>query len=409
VDKPRKASLARCEIIKSMPIIADDGNNPYGSCGENQRVESIMQVVEAFSSSYAQARVKFLDAAREAGLPVTSYPHPLPGRDGEVLALDVALDGPPDADQLLMLSSGCHGVEGYCGSGVQVAALYDAAFRASCAAAGVAVLYLHALNPYGFSYIRRLTHENVDLNRNFQDFSKPLPENRVYRDLHSLLLPDKWPPGPLNVAALAWYVVTHGMKAGQAAVSGGQYEFADGLFYGGVAPTWSNQALRQVLRAHAAHAGRLAWIDLHTGLGAAGACERGFAGKSDDHAGMARARQWWGGNGATPITTFGDGSSVSAPLTGLMWSAVFDECPNAEITAIGMEFGTKSLLQVLQALRAEQWLTNHPGAPAAQAAQIRQDLRDAFFVDTPDWKEKIVSQARQAMLQAIDGLNSAKN
>lgn len=365
-----------------------------------------MQVVEVFSSSYAEARAKFQGAARAAKVPVISYPHPLPGCDGEVLALDVALDGAPGADKLLLVSSACHGVEGYCGSGVQVFALHDAAFRTRCAAAGVAVLHLHALNPYGFSHTRRLTHENVDLNRNFQDFAKPLPENPAYRELHPLLLPDKWPPGPLNVAALARHVATRGLKAVQAAISGGQYEFADGLFYGGVAPSWSNQALRRVLREHADRAGRLAWIDLHTGLGAPGACERGFAGRSDDHAGMARARRWWGGGGATPITRFGDGSSVSAPLTGLMWSAVFEECPNAEITAIGMEFGTQPVLQVLQALRAEQWLANHREASAAQATRIRQDMRDAFYVDTPAWKQKIVSQSRQAMLQAVDGLNS---
>jgi hypothetical protein len=59
---------------------------------------------------------------------------------------------------------------------------------------GVAVLYVHALNPYGFSHIRRATHENVDLNRNFHDFSKPLPVNEAYRELHPLLLPDQWPP-----------------------------------------------------------------------------------------------------------------------------------------------------------------------------------------------------------------------
>ncbi len=369
----------------------------------------MMNLVDAFSSSYAQARAKFLEAARQAGLPVTSYLHPMPGRDGESLALDVALDGALDADKLLIVSSGCHGVEGYCGSGVQVLALHDEVFRRRCAAAGVAVLHLHALNPYGFSHTRRFTHENVDLNRNFQDFSKPLPQNPAYRDMHALLLPDKWPPGIVNVAALAWYIATRGMKAVQAAVSGGQYEFADGLFYGGIAPTWSNQTLREVLRKHAGRARHIGWIDLHTGLGASGACERGFAGKSDDAAGLARARQWWGGDGATPIATFGDGSSVSAPLTGLMWSAVYDECPQAEITAIGMEFGTLPLKQVLQALRAEQWLTRHPQAPAAQAAQIKQDLRDAFYVDSADWKEKVVKQAQQAMLQAVDGLNSTTN
>jgi hypothetical protein len=47
-------------------------------------------------------------------------------------------------------------------------------------------------------------------------------------------------------------------------------------------------------------------------------------------------------------------------------------------------------------------LTRHPQAPAAQAAQIKQDLRDVFYVDSADWKEKVVNQAQQAMLQAVD-------
>ncbi len=365
-----------------------------------------MQVVDAFSSSYRQAREKFLNAAANAGLTVTSYPHPLPGRDGEALALDVVRDGAADADKLLIVSSACHGVEGYCGSGVQVFALHDEAFRAQCAAAGVALLYLHAINPYGFSHTRRVTHENVDLNRNFQDFSQTLPVNEAYRKLHPLLLPDKWPPGALNAAALAWYVAGHGMRAFQTAMTSGQYEFADGLFYGGSAPTWSNLALRRALREHAAGVRQLAWIDLHTGLGPCGHGERGFAGKSGDHAALARARAWWG-RGATPVTSLDDGSSVSAPLRGLMWFAPYDECPQSEITAIAIEFGTQPALKVVQALRAEQWLNLHPQTGAIQAAQAKKALRDAFYVDTADWKEKVVSQAREAMLQAFTGRVSA--
>ena len=104
-------------------------------------------IVEAFSSSYAEARKKFLEAAAAAGLPIESHAHPLKGRDGEDLAMDVVRDGPADAKKLLIVSSACHGVEGYCGSGVQVAALHDAEWRAKARDAGVATLYIHALNP----------------------------------------------------------------------------------------------------------------------------------------------------------------------------------------------------------------------------------------------------------------------
>ena len=188
--------------------------------------------------------------------------------------MDVARDGPADADQLLIVSSACHGVEGYCGSGVQVFALHDAEWRAKARDAGVATLYIHALNPYGFSHVRRFTHENVDLNRNFQDFSKPLPVNTAYREVQPLLLPEQWPPGPENQAAVAEYIATKGEAAWQAAISQGQHEFPQGVFFGGTEPTWSNRTLRQVLRQHGAAASKIAWIDLHTGLGPCGHGER---------------------------------------------------------------------------------------------------------------------------------------
>ena len=133
---------------------------------------------EHFSQSYAEARGKFLDAADRAGLDVQSHAHPMRGRDGEPLAMDVVRDGPADAKSVLLLSSACHGVEGYCGSGVQVKLLHDTTWRDAVRASGVAVLYVHALNPYGFSWWRRTTHENVDLNRNFHDFSQALPVNK---------------------------------------------------------------------------------------------------------------------------------------------------------------------------------------------------------------------------------------
>src|SRR5688572_14398733 len=98
---------------------------------------------DCFAQSYAAARAKFLEAAESAQLEVHPHVHPQRGRDGETLALDVVRDGPADAANVLLVSSGCHGVEGFCGSGIQVAMLRDAAWRAHTRKAGVAVVYLH--------------------------------------------------------------------------------------------------------------------------------------------------------------------------------------------------------------------------------------------------------------------------
>lgn len=362
-----------------------------------------MDLINAFSPSYATARVKFLGAAAAAGMVIESHEHPLKGRDGEVLATDAARVGSADAQHLLIVSSGCHGVEGYCGSGVQVFALHDREWLDKAAAAGVAVLYIHALNPYGFSHIRRTTHENVDLNRNFQDFSKALPVNTDYAGLHEQLLPAVWPPDDANTRAISDFIAQHGMARFQAAVSQGQHAFPDGLFFGGTEPTWSNLTVRKILRQHGHRAQRLAWIDLHTGLGPDGHGERIFACR-DDAVALARARQWWSGGGATPVTSFYDGSSTSARITGLMSYGAYEECPQAEYTSIAMEYGTKPLPEMMMALRAEHWLHKHPEAASDMAREIKQQLLDAFYTDTDSWKGQIMAQARQSMFQAIDGL-----
>ena len=362
-------------------------------------------VTEAFSPTYAQARRKFLQGCVKAGLTVETHPHPLTGREGEALAMDVAYEGPADAENLLLVSSACHGVEGHCGSGVQVFALHDAEWREKARAAGVGVLYVHALNPHGFSYSRRVTNENVDLNRNFMDFSQPLPVNAAYAGLHPLLLPEEWPPSAQNQAELEAWIGEHGVVAYQAAVSGGQYQFDDGVFFGGTAPTWSNRTFRHVLQTHAQKAQRLAWIDLHTGLGPNGIGERIFACR-DDAAAFARANAWWGAE--TPVTSIYDGSSTSALLTGLNWGAIYAECPQAEYTGIALEYGTLPILEMTGALRADHWLHKHPEAAPELADAIHARMREAFYTDTDAWKGQIISQARQAMFQAVDGLTGAR-
>jgi hypothetical protein len=352
-----------------------------------------------FSQSYAEAREKFLAAAQAAGLDVESKPHPLRGRDGEPLAMDLVRDGARDAERLLLISSACHGVEGFCGSGVQVALLRDDAWRRAVREAGVAVLYLHGLNPHGFSWWRRVTQENVDLNRNFHDFSQPLPASPAYDEIAALVVPPTWPPSAEVNAQVARLVAERGMAALQAAVSGGQYSHEEGLYYGGRNPTWSNLTLRQVLREQAGRCRRLGWIDLHTGLGPSGHGERIYAGP-DDAAELARARAWWGED----VTSIYDGSSSSALLTGMMWRAAGEECPQAETTSIALEFGTVPTMDVIDALRADQWLENHPETDAAKRDAIKRQVRDAFYTDTPEWKRRIVEQAHDAAGQALRGL-----
>ena len=356
-----------------------------------------------FASSYAVARDKFLAAAAARGARTFRHVHPSErGSVGEELSIDLAEIGDERATALLLLTSATHGVEGFCGSGCQVALLRDDDFVAAVERSGVAVLMLHALNPYGFSHLRRANEDNVDLNRNFVDFSAQLRSAPGYDEVHALLLPATWPPPAESEAGLQAWIRNHGEKAFQAAVSGGQHAFADGMFYGGNRPTWSNACLRAVLRARAAPRRRLGWIDFHTGLGPRGHGEKIYSGR-DNAADIARTKAWWGED----VTSFFDGSSASAHVTGIISEAARDECRGTELTAMALEYGTYPLPQTLQALRAEAWLHNHPDAPAEQGEAIKRAMRDTFYVDGDDWKAMVCEQARVACLKGIAALSPA--
>lgn len=334
---------------------------------------------------------------------VNRHIHPIVrGAAGEELSIDVASLGNASAPAMLLLISATHGVEGFCGSGCQVGLLHDVEFLAAARNSGVHVVFLHALNPYGFSHLRRTNEDNVDLNRNFRDFATPPAPNARYADVHDFVVPATWPPTPENEARMAAYVAQHGERALQQAITGGQCEFPDGLFYGGVRPAWSNTILRSVMRALGAGRQRLGWIDFHTGLGPRGHGEMIFSGR-DDPADLARARAWWGAN----VTSFHDGSSASATLTGVNYNVVYDECPGAIYAGLALEYGTQPLAEMIDALRADQWLTNHPDAGAALRSPIKKRIRDAFYCDEDDWKAMVYTQARTSAMNALAHLAAA--
>lgn len=356
-----------------------------------------------FSGTYAEARRKFLDAAAQRGAAVESFVlEAHRGASGEALATDVALIGKADAARLMIVSSGTHGPEGFCGSGCQVASLNDADLMSRLDKAGVAMLLVHAINPHGFSHLHRTNEDNIDLNRNHIDFDAPLPVNAAYAEVEPFLLPTVWPPTAADEASMAAYIEKHGMLAYRTAVTSGQYTSPGGVFYGGKAPSWSNRTMRGILRKYGRTATHIGWIDIHTGLGPYGHGEKIYPGRNVP-ADLARARAWWGADVFAPF----DGQSASADVSGPVVSAVYDECPQASATLMGLEFGTLPEQEVMPRLRADTWLRRHPEAPAEQQRLIRQGLRDAFYCDNDEWKGMVLGQARVVLLQTLQGLKAA--
>ena len=359
-----------------------------------------MPVAEYFSPDYASARKRFGAAAAHAAAATLSYVLPdHRGPGGEALSLDVARLGATDAQSALLVIAGTHGVEGLAGSGCLVGLLEDRLHEA-LPASGCLVL-LHAINPYGFAWLRRVTEEGVDLNRNFVDFAKPLPSSQAYERLHDWLVPQAWEGENRQAAdaALGAYAQQHGMAALQAAITGGQYTRPGGLFYGGVRETWSARTLVRVLReVLPPTVRRLAVLDLHTGLGPPAYGEPIL--DAADPKARERALSWYGPD----VRDLSAGESVSARLTGTIARGIERTRPELELTCIGLEFGTRPVMEVLTALRGDHWLHLHGKPDSAAGAQIRRQMRDAFYSDSPAWQAAVYGRAADFAFRALRGL-----
>ncbi|MEM9201415.1 MAG: M14 family metallopeptidase [Actinomycetota bacterium] len=333
----------------------------------------------SLSPDYPTARQRFREVADAAGADRQSFAHPdVVGRHGEELTIDLATFGPADAEHRLLVVSGTHGVEGYCGSALQVHWLtHHAATRPD----DVRIVMLHALNPYGFSWVRRVNESNIDLNRNFIDFSAALPHNAGYDEIATPLVPERWDEDA-QAAALGeiyGFIERVGMEAMQAAVSGGQYAHATGLFYGGVAPSWSRTTLEHIWAEQMAGARSAVVLDLHTGLGpwSHGELISHAAAASEIYA---RSTARWG-----DVKSMVDGESVSAELTGDWLGQIPSWCGDTKVDSVAIEYGTVDVITVLESLRADAWLHGHGDPTAADATAIRRQVWNAFLDDDPEW------------------------
>ncbi|RZL99576.1 MAG: DUF2817 domain-containing protein [Variovorax sp.] len=347
-----------------------------------------------FCADYATARAKFLATCTLRGLAPETHLHPLAGAQGEVLATDVVRIGPPDARRVLVLTSGIHGVELFAGAGCQLDWLLRQDPRAL--PADTAVVVVHAINPWGASWLRRYTEDNVDLCRNFVDHARA-PDSGKYAPLRDTIELDPDDAGRVSAAdeTLAAYARTQGDEALYNALMAGQYAFPLGMGFGGQAPTWSRRTIEDVLRRHCAAATEVCLVDYHTGLGPYGygtlvALQRG--------ADLARMRAAFGAWVVAVHET--DAPEDFAPVTGHSTPGYEQALPHACVTAAVLEFGTGRPRRMLELLVRDQreWAA---GQGRDTLSPTRRELLAFFHPGEPTWQRSLVDQSTQVIEQAL--------
>lgn len=349
-----------------------------------------------FSPDDVTARKRFREAVDCLGWEFEQHDVDAKGPDDRPLGFDVACSQSGDPANVLVVSSGIHGVEAYFGSAVQLALLRH---WHEVGAPPVKVVLLHGLNAYGFAWRRRFNEDNVDLNRNFllpgQAF-EGAPDG--YAELDSFLNPRK-PPARFELFHLkaAWLIATHGMKKLRGAIASGQYDFSLGLFFGGKGPASLQTQLSQILPRLLEGSQQVVHLDFHTGLGASGTWKLLI-----DYVLSDRQREqlasWFG----TDAFETNQKSDIAYDAQGGFgqWCVAQKFAPEYLFSCA--EFGTYSPVKVLAGLRAENQA--HHWGNSAEAASAKTKLTELFCPASPRWRSQVIQESRWLVDRAIRGL-----
>jgi predicted deacylase len=349
---------------------------------------------DIFPDGYAAARQRWL--ALLPGLPLARhqiFSCPGAGPEGEALFTDSVWIGPDAADRVIVLIGGTHGIEGYAGSAIQIDHLQMMAAGHMPLPERTALLVIHALTPWGYAWRRRCDADGIDLNRNFVDFSKPLPANDGYTELRAALFLDD---AEQRRALLADFERKHGRIALEKAVSAGQYHDPQGPFYGGNKPSHGREVTERLIAIHALAQRDLSVIDLHTGLGSYGYGEV-ICDHEPGSAGTAAAVRLYGDSVTLPLL----GTSSSVPKTGLLDYA-WHKIMNARSCYITLEFGSYSTDRLFEVLLKDHRLWAEPVALELRRQHSLAMLRH-FCPGDRAWREMVLFRARQVIAQAFAG------
>ena len=355
-----------------------------------------------FESDYQAARHRFLAVSRRSCEFVDSVLLPLRGPHAEELSTDVARVGPADAENVLVLSSALHGVEGFFGSAVQLAVLDALSRRKIELPRGIAIVLIHALNPWGFAWLRRTDAENIDSNRNFLlpgESFEGCPDD--YRRLDPLLNPPRDARRrDLFTARAAWQVLRHGMPAIKQAIARGQYEFPKGLFFGGKRPGAVQRMLDEHLADWIGPAKQVLHLDFHTGLGVSATYRLLL-----DHQPADEVQRWLQESFAAETLGGMDPRDVAYEARGGIGRWCRERFPAIRYATLCAEFGTYPPIAVLRSLRAENQAHHWSREPIDREHWTKRRFVEVFCPASEQWRRECIRKAVELVEDSIAALS----
>jgi len=383
--------------------------------GPNLILNAVRQLEPAAEYAYSDAFLNSYDDVRTHlqelmdGLGAQSHPHAVDEGDG--LYIDTYyLPSAAEQTNLIVLTTGVHGIEGYIGS-VMLDVFFGEIYP-GLNPDNTGVLVVANVNPYGMKYMRRYNENNVDLNRNFiLDWeSFDLATNRDYPKVDTFL----GPTGKIGNAlwhevgfylSLGKTAITEGADTVSDALLGGQYEYPQGVYYGGTGDEASTVYLKDVFaRCLDSAYENVIHIDIHSGYGPR--YNMVIFNSVFETMNEADSRETFGyehiiaHDSESFYATTGDTTDYFYRLAERMDTdkALFSTC--FEFGTIGDElFDTILSLKYTVDENRNHW---YPTDNATSAEIIRQNYLELFYPTETEWREKAVEDFTAAALGVLN-------
>ena len=366
---------------------------------------------DSFYTSYDEIRAHLLDRVDslvKSGITVEHTSYAIDESDD--LYIDkVYLPSSGERTNLILLTTGVHGMEGYIGS-VMLDVFFEEIYP-TLDTENTGILIVANVNPYGMKYMRRYNENNVDLNRNFiEDWDNfDRSSNKEYPKVDKFLQPE----GKMGNAfwhevgfylSLAKEAIFTGADTISDALLTGQYEYPEGVYYGGDGDEKSTTYLKGVFRECLdSEYENIVHVDIHSGYGPR--YNMVIFNSVQDETTEAEAVEMFGYDYIIAVDseefypTFGDTTDYFYRLKNGMES-------DKDLYSTCFEFGTigDSFFDSILSLKytvdenRQHW---YPTENKITEAVVRENYYELFYPTETEWREKTVADFKDAMFGVL--------
>ena len=331
-------------------------------------------------------------------------------KDDPTLTIDwIDAPCPSPEGQVLIVSTGLHGTEGFAGTAV-LHHLLDA-FLDKFEHARTGLLLVHAVNPWGMHHRRRTNAHNVDLNRNFR-FGSDSPttfENPGYRSLRALLHPEQ-PIGNLNLATIQFIggaiskIISNGIAQIKAATLLGQLEDPLGLYFGGLEFQEESRVIWDLVTDQIAEYKQVVHLDIHTGYGARNVMNLVNSVREGTPPDL------WAQRLNYPHVVRADPEafySMQGDMIDAIYAWTSKNAANHRYFGTAFEFGTvgDKLIAQIRSLRVmvfENRITHHEVSSVSIERAVRGEFKELFDPQSSNWRKTVTQSSDRALLGILE-------